>query len=128
LLASLGDIYGRLPVIRISLINALFCYIMLIFFSDRLGLIYIVYFVFGITSTFRMGAGFLYSMEIIESHNQNMAGSIINFFDAIHVIIMSLYFLFVSQDWIYIHLFYTALILLATVMSFFLPEAPAYLL
>lgn len=127
-LASLGDIYGRMPMVRISLVNASLCYLVMTFFYHTVEVLYAIYFVFGITSTFRVGAGFLYSMEIIRSDRQSIVGSTLNFFDAVAVILMSLYYNFVSSDWMGIHLFFSSLIYLATILSFTLPETPGFLL
>lgn len=126
-LSHIGDVYGRLPVVRISLINATACYILMYFFADSLTWLYAIYLIFGITSTFRVGAGFLYSMEIIKPEAQSITCSVMNFCDALHIILMSLYFFFISKNWVYIHLFYTLLLFIATVMSFSLPEAPQWL-
>lgn len=98
LLASLGDIYGRSPVLKVSMVNASLCYVVLVFLTPNFELLYLTYFIFGITSTFRIGASFLYCMEIIHSTKANIVGSFVNFFDAVHVIVMSLLLLLVTKN------------------------------
>jgi len=128
LLSRIADLYGRVRVIRISLLNTTFCYLLIFYLNHNIYALYAIYFLFGITSTFRMGAGFLYSMEIVRDQASSMTGSMINFCDALHVMCMSLYFYFVSKNWLYIYSFYTCLIAIAATLSFTLPESPAWLL
>jgi hypothetical protein len=64
-LSLIADVYGRLLPLRVSLFNASLCYVLIYFLHEKILALYFIYFVFGITSPFRVGAGYIYSMEII---------------------------------------------------------------
>lgn len=56
-----------------------------------------------------------------------MIGSLFNVIDALSMITASLYYQYLSKDYEGIHLFFFALILSATILTFIFPESPKYL-
>jgi MFS family permease len=65
LLAPLGDIVGRIKMLRIGLTSTVLFYGLMIYYSRSLYLNYFLLFGVGLCSCFRLNISFIYGMEII---------------------------------------------------------------
>jgi uncharacterized membrane protein len=100
---------------------------LVLFLDKNLGNLCLIYFIFGVTSIFRIGAGVVYGFEMAPREMKRLVGTIL-VMGGVHIILTCLYYLYVSRNWHYLFVFYTTLIFIAFIMSYFIPESPAFLL
>ena len=123
----LGDIYGRKIPTMISSIMAvpiLAC----ILYSKNLYLTTILFFVMGSCGPGKTFVGFVYAGEMFPEKYRSIIGSIMLFTDSATMIILPLYFKFISKNWLYLQLFYFILSFISSLCLFLIPESPKYLL
>ncbi len=82
----------------------------------------------GFISNIRASLSYLYGQEITPRENASFVGSVYNIFDALTMCWMSLYFRYISKDWLYSQLICLILIAISTALAFRLPESPLYLI
>ncbi|CDW80967.1 organic cation [Stylonychia lemnae] len=127
-LSRLGDTVGRILMVRIGISLSLLLYAVILFVSTSLLLNYALVFLFGCLTSFRVGISYLYGQEIVRAKHSNMIGSLYNIFDSITMIMASLYYKYISDDYIGIHLVFFVFILSSALISFTLPESPKFLI
>jgi len=67
--------------------------------------------------------------ELVESKHKQMVNGVINAFDTSTLAFTSLYFLYVSRDWIYLYLTLAVAAAIAqTTLVLLIPESPKWLL
>ncbi len=127
-LSNLGDKYGRILMIRIGFIvsNALFA--IMIYFPKNLVMMQFVLFLLGMLSCIRVNMSFIYGSEIIKNTHSTVIFSFYNTFDGWTMITASLYFKYISKDWMYLYSYFFSLCLVGMTISFFMPESPRYLI
>jgi MFS family permease len=128
ILARFGDTVGRISMMRLGMFCTIIIYSMMVFFSRTLEFTYLLIFGIGVFSCFRLNLGFIYGQEIVKSKHGNVVGSMNNVIDGCTMIITSIYFKFISNEWVYIHIFFFMIAFLGLIMSFWLPESPKFLL
>jgi MFS family permease len=71
---------------------------------------------------------YVWLSECVPLTHKPRAYSIINIFDALPLVLICLYFMFISRSWLYINIGVTALSYLAFALIPFCPESPRWLL
>lgn len=127
-LSRLGDLYGRIRMIRIGISSSLVLYTMFLFLPTPIIIKYLILLAFGTLTCFRVSIAYLYGQEITPQKYSNTVGSIYNVFDSMTMIIASVYYKYISKYYEGIHLFFFGMILLSVMISFFMPESPKYLI
>ena len=127
-LAKYGDTIGRIPMIRLGQGITLASYLIIVYFTRSLTVIYALIFIIGLLSCWRLSLAYIYGLEIISEQNQNIGGSFFNLFDATVMIWSSIFFMFVSNDWILLHSIFLLLTLISFVSFCVMPESPKYLI
>jgi len=127
-LAKYGDTIGRIYPLKMGLIGSTMVYGFMIFVSHIPIFHYILMFFFGMFSNIRVNIGFIYGQEIINSKHINVIGSLYNMIDGLTMIGASLYFKYLSKNWLYLQALFFAISAIGTGIAFFLPESPRYLI
>ena len=127
-LSRLGDTVGRIQTMRIGVSLSLLLYTFFLFVSTNIYVNYVLMLLFGSLTSFRVSISYLYGQEIVKASHSNFIGSLYNIFDSLSMIIASLYYKFISNNYIGIHLFFFVLILASTIISYSLPESPKFLI
>ncbi len=95
----LGDLYGRKWPFLGSLLVAVLTYVCVILSSD-LRLTIALMLIYGTCCAGRYSTCYVYFSEIIPAANRTLACSAVLFIDASTLILLTLYFLFVSKHWL----------------------------
>ena len=95
----LGDLYGRKWPVVWSLLVAALTYLGVILSSD-LKLTIVLMFFFGTCCAGRYSTSYVYLSELMPSSNRTLACSATQFIDASTLILLSLYFRFMSKQWL----------------------------
>ena len=127
-LAGYGDTIGRIPMIRLGQGITLICYVIIVFFTRSIVAIYALIFIIGLLSCWRLSLAYIYGLEIISEQNQNIAGSFFNLYDATVMIQSSIFLMYVSKNWIYLHSLFILLTLVSFISFCVIPESPKYLI
>lgn len=98
-LARFGDLVGRIQMLRIGLFFSVLLYAALVFYSRSLVMHYILIFGIGFFSCLRLNLGFIYGQEIVNSKHANVIGSLNNVIDGFTMIVASIYFKYISKEW-----------------------------
>lgn len=99
----LSDKYGRKTIYMIGMWGDCACFIAM-FLVTSIDLMICVTFVFGLCTTIRVNIGFVYIMEMMPKRNQTFYASAYNCQEGSILFMGTLYFWFVSKDWIYFSL------------------------
>ena len=120
-----ANIYGRKPVLILGWIISLLLSIGLVFINNAIAR-YVMMFVYGVWF-FRNIQGYILSTELSPKRLQLLVWSVIFALDLIEVAFLSIYFMFISKN--YIYFFYGAIAgtVIMTICSFFVPESPIFL-
>jgi MFS family permease len=122
----LGDLYGRKWPVRLSLICAVLSYVAIILSKD-IKLIIGLMFVFGACCAGRYSTSYVYLSELMPAKNRTLACSATQFLDASTLILLTLYFRFLSKHWLPFQIFGASMTFACVVATFFIPESPDYL-
>lgn len=115
-------------MIRLGQGITLISYLIIVYFTRSLTVIYALIFIIGLLSCWRLSLAYIYGLEIISEQNQNIGGSFFNLFDATVMIWSSIFFMFVSKDWVLLHSIFLLLTLISFVSFCAMPESPKYLI
>jgi len=126
-LAQYGDSIGRIILMRLSQGLTLLAYIIVVYFSRNFLLIYLMIFIIGMLSCWRLSLSFIYGQEIVKDTVQNASGSLFMVADSVVMIFSSLFIQHVSGDWVYLHTVFIVFILSSFCIFYILPESPKYL-
>lgn len=121
----LADIYGRRIVLLISSGLAVPFYVGLIL-SLNLNLSIVLFFFFGLTQAGKSSNSYVYLMELIPLKYHTLVGTFMNFGDGSTLIIMSLYFRFISKSWLYYQVFAVTGSFFGFVAVLFMRESPKF--
>ncbi|CDW81726.1 solute carrier family member 5 [Stylonychia lemnae] len=122
----LGDIYGRRLPCRISAIIACAVYLTIVL-SKNLNLTIAMFFFLGSTQPGKSNIAYIYMLELIPSKFGTYLSTLACIADGFTTILISLYFRFVSINWIYFQIFGLSMTFVSCFALFFLPESPKYL-
>ena len=102
------------------------CFTVLMFSHNYL-ITVLTMFVFGLLSSIRVGVGFPYCMELVCINKRTYYGTLINLTDGVITMAGAIYFWKISKDWfLFVGIGYVMTII-TTVMVFYLPESPSWL-
>jgi len=65
MLAEYGDTIGRIPLIKVGQLITMICYALIVFLIRNTMVIYFLFFIIGLFSSWRLSLGFIYGSEII---------------------------------------------------------------
>ena len=82
----------------------------------------------GICTAMRLNISYIYGSEVIKTTHATVIGSFYNVFDGCTMIISSIYFKYISKEWIYLYEFFLGMCVISTLLTFFMPESPRYLI
>ena len=127
-LTNLSDIYGRKPLILVSLMLSTVIAIPIIFLQDNYVGTLICSFLFGISASSRYSIAYIYSVELSTSTNCAFFGTFCMLGDSLSSIWIGFYFwVFKSMDvalWVVIGI----QLVCALLIHMFVPESPHFLL
>ncbi len=110
----------------ISLAVQIPCYIAIIL-SRSLLLTIVMSFFFGITNIGIYNGAYVNICEYVHTPWKNHVCTFLLVFDQMTVIIIALYYKYVSQDWVWLQILGLTVNIIALLGFFFLPESPEYL-
>lgn len=122
----LGDLYGRkIPYLISSGVSILV--ILGLIASTNINLTMALFFLLGVCTPGKSNIGYVYLLELVPTSWQTYVGTELLIADGSTMIILSIYFRFVSKDWLWFQVFAVSLFTLCYVFCFFIPESPKYL-
>ena len=122
----MGDIYGRRWPYLISMGISLLVYLALIL-STNINLTTVMFLLLGLTTPAKSNVCYIYLLEFIPKKWQTAVGTALLFGDGSTMIFLSLYFRFISKDWLWFQVFALSLTAAAFLVTLFAPESPKYL-
>ena len=122
----LGDLIGRRWPCLVSAIISCFVYLTIVL-SKNLDLTTAMFFFLGLTCPAKANITYVYLLEFAPNKFQTYLGTMLLFADGSTTILISLYFRFISKDWLGFQIFGLVLTFLSTFALFFVPESPKYL-
>jgi MFS family permease len=122
----MGDIYGRRLPYLISMAISLLVYLVLIL-STNINLTTVMFLLLGLTTPAKSNVCYIYLLEFIPKKWQTAVGTALLFGDGSTMIFLSLYFRFISKDWLWFQVFALSLTAAAFLVTLFAPESPKYL-
>ena len=121
-----ADVYGRRPLILIGLVVHLASY-GAILFNKNLILLYITMVTIGTANSIVSAASYMMGLEIIPPRNRYLVASLLFSLDVSAVIYVSFYFMWISDNWVYIN--YVGVgwgVVIFIFEIFFLKESPKF--
>ena len=122
----LGDLYGRKWPVVCSLLLAVLSYISVIL-SNNLKLTIALMFLFGSCCAGRYSTSYVYISELLPVGNRTFICSATLFIDSGTLILLSIYFRFISKHWLPFQIFGVIMTFLCFIACLFIPESPDYL-
>ena len=89
--------------------------------------IIVILFFFGATCPGREQVSFVYMCELVPEKHRTYIGSVLLFLDATTVGLVSVYFRFISKNWLYFQYVSVGLNFIAVIALLFIPESPKLL-
>lgn len=127
-LARFGDTRGRAPLIRVGQGVTLACYVVIVFFTRNITVIYLLLFLMGILACCRSNLAFIYGQELVLSEQQIAFGTFVNASDCSVMLFSALFIMCVSRDWVQLHSVFVGLVALSFLgFCRWLPESPRFL-
>lgn len=123
----MGDLYGRKWPVRISALLSIPVHGLLLI-SNNLTFTSILFFVIGTLSPGKCQVGFTYAGEFLTERDRPFVGSMILFCDSSAMVLLPLYFKFVSKYWLHFHVVSFTLNVTSALLIFLVPESPKYLI
>jgi len=126
IIPRLGDLYGRkIPYIS-SVGPSLLVHLGLIL-SQNIYLTMVLFLLLGLTCPGKSNICYVYLLELVPSKMQTYAGTALLFADGSTMIFLSLYFRFISKNWLGFQIFALCFTSLAFLVTLLAPESPKYL-
>ncbi|TNV79478.1 hypothetical protein FGO68_gene17792 [Halteria grandinella] len=123
----MGDLYGRKWPVRASALLSIPIHGLLLVSTD-LTLTSILFFLIGALSPGKCQVAFTYAGEFLKERERQVIGSMILFCDSSAMVLLPLYFKFVSKYWLYFHVVSFSLNVISALLIFMVPESPKYLI
>lgn len=122
----LGDTLGRrLPCI-VSISSSLVIYLGLIL-SQNIYLTMVLFCLLGFTCPGKSNIAYIYLLELVPTKMQTYVGTAMLIADGSTMIILSIYFRFISKDWLGFQIFALCLTTVSFLVTLLVPESPKYL-
>jgi len=124
----LGDIFGRKwPFILSGLLA--FPALIIMITSTSLNITILAYLLLGLGFGGRVMIGFVYFQELLPPKSKTVGSLLFNLQDGVSVILLTIYFRFISDDYYWVFISFPAVNLLTLLfMACYAPESPVYLL
>lgn len=122
----MGDVYGRRWPLVISMGISLLIYLILIL-STNINLTTVMFLLLGLTNPGKSNVCYIFLLEFIPKKWQTPVSTLLLFADGSTMIFLSLYFRFVSKNWLWFQIFTLSLTTVAFIVILFAPESPKYL-
>lgn len=122
----LSDIYGRKIPALISSVVSIPIYIGLIL-SRSITLSIILFFLLGLTCTGKASTAYVYLLEYIPKNRVTWVGSYMLFADGSTMIFSSIYFRYITNDWLAFQIYGVVVLSISTVAMLLIPESPKFL-
>ena len=122
----LGDLYGRKIPYLASVGPSLLVHLGLIL-SQNIYLTMALFLFLGFTCPGKSNIAYVYLLELVPSKMQTYVGTAMLFADGSTMIFLSLYFRFISKNWLWFQIFALSFTSLAFLVSLIAPESPKYL-
>ena len=126
-IARLGDVYGRKPIYKLGFFMNLFISIAMLFMRSEV-LAYATLVVFGMSITARYYVGYSYNIEMAPKSHQPIVSTLMFLCESLVFICVCLYFMWVSNDWIYLQIPNIGCTILGIAFLYTMPESPRFLL
>jgi hypothetical protein len=95
--------------------------------STNINLTTVMFLLLGLTTPAKSNVCYIYLLEFIPKKWQTAVGTALLFGDGSTMIFLSLYFRFISKDWLWFQVFALSLTAAAFLVTLFAPESPKYL-
>lgn len=125
-LTRLGDIVGRKPIFMLGMVMQI-CITIAIVIISNMYIAYVLCFLEGISLTGKQYVGYSYLIENQPKNKQVIVGSLEFIAEGFVSFLVCMFFLWVSKDWRFLMIPTIALSIFGTVMMFFQPESPRFL-
>jgi MFS family permease len=122
----LGDLYGRKIPCAASIGPSLLVHMGLIL-SQNIYLTMVLFWLLGLTCPGKSNIAYVYLLELVPTKMQTYVGTALLFADGSTMIFLSLYFRFISKNWLWFQIFALSLTTLAFLVTLIAPESPKYL-
>ena len=122
----LGDLYGRRRPYLISAGIAVVCYLGLLF-SHSLDFTMVLFFILGLCTPGKSNINYVYTLELVPAKWQTYTGTAMICADGSSLILVSLYFRYISKEWLGFQVFTFCFSTLCYIGTLFAPESPRYL-
>jgi Sugar (and other) transporter len=119
----MGDVYGRRWPFLICMGVSLVVYLIIIVSKD-ITLTTVMYFFIGMTNPGKSNIGYVYLLELVPKKWQTAVGTALLFADGSTMIFLSLYFRFISKNWLNFQIFAICFSTVAFLVTFLAPESP----
>ena len=126
IIPRLGDLYGRNIPFVASMGFSLLVHLGLIL-SQNLYLTIALFWILGFTCPGKCNICYVYLLEFLPLKMQTYVGTALLFADGSTMIFLSLYFRFISKNWLWFQIFALSFATLAFLVTFIAPESPKYL-
>lgn len=124
----LSDLLGRKVTFLFSMALQL-CAFFALYFSRNVNLTTVCMFFFGMAAVGRCSISYLFMMELLPTNMQTLAGTILQVNNNLVSVIATVYFWYISKNWLWIELFAGGLNILCMVTCMLVfPETPKYLI
>jgi MFS family permease len=122
----LGDLHGRKLPYAISMGFSVLVYLGLIL-SQNIYLTMVLFWFLGFTCPGKSNIAYVYLLEFVPTKMQTYVGTALLIADGSTMIILSIYFRFISKDWLGFQVFALCISTVAFLVTLLAPESPKYL-
>ena len=123
----LSDMYSRKKIFIIGMVMDWLMFVAM-FFAKSINWMIVITFVFGLMTTIRVNVGFVYMMELMPKRKQTFYATIYNIVEGTCLLYGTVYFWFISKDWIYFTSIGFVFQTFNIITVWFLPESPRLLI
>ena len=88
----------------------------------------VIMFLLATLENWRGTGSFIYCAEVLMNKHTSAIGTVMHIIDTFTMVIISVYFLVISKDWQPFYIGFFCLLVIATLISFLLPQSPRYFL
>jgi MFS family permease len=124
----LGDTYGRKWLFVIGMWMTVFTYLGVLI-THSINTVTVLMFFYGVANGMRNSLGYVYMLEFVCDRHQSAVGSLELVLESFVVLFGSIYFQFMSKNWIYMNYVGFAFVVAASIASIWcIPESPKFLM
>ena len=127
ILPKYADIYGRRLIYSVAIVMAFILYV-LVFFMPNATMMIILMFFFGICFAMLYTIGYVNLFESVPKKYVALVGACFGVWDFSTPLLTSLYFVYISKDWVYLGMFGCGLQFLSMISLFLVQESPYFMI